>query len=359
MKAYIYQIRNLLDGKVYIGQTIRLKKRQQQHFTNLRNKCHDNRHLQSAFNKYGENNFVFEILNILEDCGIEEINALEIKIIASIDKKHKYNIAPGGTIGMKNKKHSHETLIKLSEAHIGKKLPIETRLNMSKAQKGRCAGDKNPYAKLTEQQVREIKFGHLMENKLTNEKIGQLYGVSNTTISRIKLGIDWNHIKPLETQENQILMLKNRKCMSVGENRYNTKLTNAQVREIKFKHLVEKKLTNTEIAKLYNISNYVVSDIKLGKTWTHIKPLDTQEYPINKKGFQLGEKHYNAKLIGDQVREIKFKYLTENKLTHQEIANLYNVSVTAIFNIKTGKSWAHIKPLESNPELSATLGGSI
>ena len=58
----VYQIRNLLDGKVYVGQSIDLKSRKSHHFSSLEKNKHDNIHLQRAYNRDGKENFIFEVL---------------------------------------------------------------------------------------------------------------------------------------------------------------------------------------------------------------------------------------------------------------------------------------------------------
>jgi group I intron endonuclease len=60
--AYIYQIKNLDNGKIYIGSTSNFKSRKSNHINNLRNGTHVNRFLQNAWNKHGENAFEFSIL---------------------------------------------------------------------------------------------------------------------------------------------------------------------------------------------------------------------------------------------------------------------------------------------------------
>lgn len=66
-KSGIYQIRNLVNGKVYVGSAVNLRTRRNRHFSYLRNNCHANRKLQNAFNKYGEENIVFEVVEIVAD----------------------------------------------------------------------------------------------------------------------------------------------------------------------------------------------------------------------------------------------------------------------------------------------------
>ena len=58
----IYQIKNLINNKLYIGSSKNLYERFLTHRAELRNNYHFNTHLQNAFNKYGEQNFQFTIL---------------------------------------------------------------------------------------------------------------------------------------------------------------------------------------------------------------------------------------------------------------------------------------------------------
>ena len=71
----IYGIRNLLNGKVYIGKTgMNFGDRWDSHRSLLNNGKHDNPHLQKAWDKYGQDNFEFIII---EDCGIDELSDRE------------------------------------------------------------------------------------------------------------------------------------------------------------------------------------------------------------------------------------------------------------------------------------------
>lgn len=61
----VYKILNLQNGKFYIGSTKNFEKRCKEHKTQLKGNYHCNIKLQRAWNKYGENNFNFIIL---EEC---------------------------------------------------------------------------------------------------------------------------------------------------------------------------------------------------------------------------------------------------------------------------------------------------
>lgn len=64
-KSGIYKILNLVTGKFYIGSTIMsILKRTDHHKALLRKNKHKNTHLQNAWNKYGEDNFQLEIIEI-------------------------------------------------------------------------------------------------------------------------------------------------------------------------------------------------------------------------------------------------------------------------------------------------------
>jgi hypothetical protein len=60
-------IQNIINNKFYIGSAIGHYRRKGQHFWMLRNNIHFNKHLQSSWNKYGEPNFTFEVLEFIED----------------------------------------------------------------------------------------------------------------------------------------------------------------------------------------------------------------------------------------------------------------------------------------------------
>lgn len=66
-KIGIYAIKNTVNGKIYVGSTAKsFKTRFNQHISKLRNNKHHCAHLQYAFNKYGEEVFDFEILEVVE-----------------------------------------------------------------------------------------------------------------------------------------------------------------------------------------------------------------------------------------------------------------------------------------------------
>ena len=103
----VYKFTNMVTGKFYIGGTSNISKRKSKHFSDLHRGVHHNTYIQSDYNKYGKNNFKFEIL-----CYCEEDNILKVEQIVldiNINSKHGllYNICntAGSCLG---KKHSQE-----------------------------------------------------------------------------------------------------------------------------------------------------------------------------------------------------------------------------------------------------------
>lgn len=136
----IYKIENLINHKVYIGQSSNIERRWSKHKS-----VQEKHSIHLAFDKYGIENFSFEVI---EECPIEKLDEREIYWI---DKYDSYNNGYNETLG--------------------------------------GSGGNRPI-KLTPQQVEEITE-LLKTNQYNNIDIAKMYDVSENTISGINTGYYW------------------------------------------------------------------------------------------------------------------------------------------------------------------------
>lgn len=193
----IYKIVTNHNGFVYIGQTIQnLRRRWHKHLSDLKSKTHHNQLLQKVYDKYGEQDFVFEVI---EKCNIAEIDERErywINFYDSTNREKGYNFESGGN---ENKKHCAETI---------EKMKIASR------------GHNN---KLTPEQVTEIKKGII--NGLSFKELAEKFNVSDGCIYRIKILENWEYVsselnellKKTDTSRKDIKRLTKQEIEEFGE----------------------------------------------------------------------------------------------------------------------------------------------
>lgn len=103
MNGVIYQIVNKRNGKKYIGSTVNPNKRKARHFRELENQNHHSIALQRAWNKYGEENFYFEIFERVN----ENLREREQELI----NEGEYNISAEACGGNLIKNHPNKEQI--------------------------------------------------------------------------------------------------------------------------------------------------------------------------------------------------------------------------------------------------------
>lgn len=126
----IYRIINKIDGKSYVGQYC--KDNPKQRFTNHKSRARkedSTEYLYRAIRKHGVENFDFITICV---CDNNELNELEIKYIKEFNAfgENGYNMTIGGQ-GIKNYKHTPETIERLRVASTGRFPDKDTRQRIS------------------------------------------------------------------------------------------------------------------------------------------------------------------------------------------------------------------------------------
>jgi len=177
----IYMILNTINDKYYIGSAINLSKRRSNHFSDLRRNVHSNIHLQRAYNKYGEMNFKFILVELVDDSTtILAREQYYIDLYNASDDKYGYNICSiaGSNLGRIFDDVSKE---KMSISAKKRKASKSTKEILSKAHKG----EKHPfYGK---------KHSEESKHKMSQARSAMYYDCSKSYISYVCRNVESKH----------------------------------------------------------------------------------------------------------------------------------------------------------------------
>lgn len=161
----IYIIRNNYNNKIYIGQSVDIKRRANEHLRagqpekySKKSERDSNTPIHKAMHKYGIENFS---IMVLEECARDQLNERERYWIAKLnttDKNIGYNLTLGG----------QENFALKGEAHS--------------------------QAKLTQKEVDEI-IKLLKYSQLSFREIGEKFHITNSSICMINTGKTWHDNK--------------------------------------------------------------------------------------------------------------------------------------------------------------------
>jgi len=126
----IYKITCLSNNKCYIGSASYYDKRIGTHVNLLRRNKHKNKHLQYAWDKYGEENFIFEVL--IENLLKEDLPDVELEYIIKfkcLDRNFGFNMN-SDTRSRRGMNMSESSKIKIGNFWRGKKFSKERILEL-------------------------------------------------------------------------------------------------------------------------------------------------------------------------------------------------------------------------------------
>lgn len=109
MDSGIYKITNIITNDFYIGSSCQIKKRKYVHFYQLVKNIHNNTYLQNTFNKYGVDNFKFEVI---EECSKDILLIKEQYYINALNPVYNNLKVAGNSLGYT---HSIDSIVKLQK----------------------------------------------------------------------------------------------------------------------------------------------------------------------------------------------------------------------------------------------------
>lgn len=203
----IYKITNNVNGKVYIGQTIRtLKARFNQHIH--RTGC---TYLHSALQKYGKENFSIQLIEEVPKELLDEREIYWISFYDSTNKSKGYNLIKGGRLGAKDKfkltPEQIRTLIELenqgvTHIELGKKFKINRKTVTFIIKREQLYFNKRVPI-FERQDINDIIEFMLNSNPTTKEVVTK-FGLSRTSVQRIAEKINYKFLSKSERSKLRI-----------------------------------------------------------------------------------------------------------------------------------------------------------
>lgn len=294
----IYCWTNKQNGKKYIGQSVNIERRRIQHIAGAGKYSTK---FSRALEKYGLNNFSFEIL---EETTIELLNEKETYYIKKLNSHHLdghgYNMNYGG---------DQENL-----------------------------GQDNPNAKLTDNEVLEIRNRIFIENEIPKEVYKDFE--DKISYSRFWSAFHGDTFKNVDTS-----MIRNLEKITHGSFNGRSKLNEADVLDIRTRIHIKKE-TPLEVFDDYKeiISFATFMKAYRGETWTKVDTSMIGPVIAERKGKP------KAKITKEQVAQIRYDY--ENNIkTLQELYQEYHfVTNSTIKRIVNYETWKDIKPVSTISE---------
>lgn len=189
--AYIYQITNDINGKIYIGKTMRsIQERFREHCRDYTKRNMENRPLYRAMQKYGIENFHIELL--------EETDNPEERECFWIEEKGSFKYGYNATVGGDGKKYIDYDLVVATYKELPVMAKVAKKLNISEDSVSRILHSRNiitlssndaniiSVGKIVNQYDKEGKYLQSFPSaKAAAESLGKITSSSNGASSHI------------------------------------------------------------------------------------------------------------------------------------------------------------------------------
>lgn len=166
----VYKISSKVHSdRIYVGSTVEYTERVRKHLSKLKNQTHNNPKLQAHYNKYGEADFVFELIEQFPFTTLEYLLEREQYYLDTLSPYLNVCMVAGSSLGVKK---SEETRRKIGEKSRGHKMPPHVKELLVSINKG---------SHHTEESKKKISESHKGKKKpyMTERNRGNTYGRAN------------------------------------------------------------------------------------------------------------------------------------------------------------------------------------
>lgn len=305
MDYTIYLIENEVNGKQYVGMTCNSPEWRWKKHVGLAEYSDVSWPLPNAIRKQGED--AFQVTEVDGAPTREEAAELERKWIDRLGATETgYNVRPGG--------------------------------------EGFPGGEDCPHAKLSADEVLEIRQRYVENDDLSSYDLAEEYGME---IKHILRGDAYQNV-PMPDGMEEAMRQTSRQARARGDDHHSAHFNEEEVLRLR-REFVETDLFREEIREEYGVSETTVYELLTGKTYGHLPIPDGIEQVMKRKERQLkserysmeGESHSQSKLGKQDVREIRHRYENEN-VSYSDLGEEYGVDSSTIGPIVRQETWTHI-----------------
>lgn len=338
MKKDIYIIKNKINYKVYIGQTVNPTQRWSQYKSAVL-KTPNSQLITKAMKKYGFDAFYMEILE--KNCeNYDEREKFWIQQYNSITP-NGYNVAPGGA-GTGSGIFS--TSGKIKSESILNNIVEDLIIDVESIQ---AIADKYGVSRLI---IQEINFGRTYFNPDLNYPLRESKKYSQEKIKQITYALKYELDKSLkdiakefQCDESFLNDINQGKAYFREYLNYPLRTGKMKKAELIFPQIVTDLLTTelkqSEIAKKYNVSQQCVSDINCGRKFRD----DTKTYPLRARQYD-GKTCFTPNELAPIYEDIK-----NSSISFSKLAEKYGVSAQMLRNLNVGKIKKYFDPALNYP----------
>ncbi len=312
----IYRIVCTITTKFYIGSAINLRDRCQRHFWALRQNKHENQHLQRAWNKYGEQSFTFEVIELVLIPFLIEREQFWFDKLSPFGKRG-FNILPiaGSPLGYK---HRPESIEKIRESNRRRELSPETLEKIRRANLGKRYPLGRTFSLEHREKLSQAKLGTSLSSE-TREKIGQASRGRKHSPEHIE--------KQRQAMLGREKSPEHREKLSqAAQDRW--KRHPEEIEAIRSDYASG--MTYRQLVKKYGIGTTQLVQILEDVSLSPGAPAKRQAMLLEKNQEKIEAK----RAIGDKVRADR-----EAGMTYRQLVNKYGISERVLYDIVKGIKW--------------------